>query len=148
MYDWSNGLGVWTYNTSKHFYINRDTYLPSNTYINNSAVCSITSNTNGTSIRYYNGVQICYHTISIGSITASSMANAVYSNSNINSRSFTFPQAFSAAPSVTGNCCGSGYIACQVASVVATSCILRAWLNYSSTPDGLYMSYIAVGRWK
>ena len=47
----------------------------------------VTTNSNGTSVRFPNGIQVCWHSLSVDSAGST----------------WTFPQAFAAAPTVVGS---------------------------------------------
>ncbi|MCW6094543.1 phage tail protein [Clostridium sporogenes] len=124
-----------------------DTRFDQNIYINGNPVVDYGSNANGSYVRYYDGTQICWNKVIVGTFTATNqVVNAVYGGTTYNS---TFPVAFSSSSIVVNTNAGStGYLNSMCAGVTTTAVNMRVWSPYSTTHSSMYYEYIAMGRWK
>lgn len=100
-------------------------------------------NSNGRYVRYADGTQICYHTIS-GNTTRNAYGTAMYQSA---SETWNYPAAFSAAPIISGFSVDSGFVG-LMSSVgnTSSSAPLRA-ISPAASVTNMNLYAMAVGRW-
>lgn len=103
------------------------------------------SNANGEFVRYADGTQICRRTVTTR-VTASIAEGSLYRSAG---ESFTFPIAFSVAPTVSpvaenviGNICWAAKASASTTTVTGTLYILSFFNDGQAA-----IQYIAIGRW-
>ena len=114
----------------------------------------ITTNADGTSIRFPNGVQVCRHTLNLGSRRAFG-AGTLADPYRTNVSSPSFPQAFNATPSITfGHSVNSGTAAARAMSVgtqnissTGITSLQAVALSSNTTVVDCEVYYIAIGTW-
>jgi len=116
-------------------------------------VGSITINSNGTSIRYGNGTQICFHTQNYGAGNvngAGTFANQYRTGTN----DWVFPQEFSATPSVSGqgsNGAGTGaqnyslWVYNNISNTQVTSA--QVFIGSNNSSNNVTARMMAIGPW-
>jgi len=113
------------------------------------AIVEYGSNANGEYARFYNGVQICWHSLSVGS-TGISTANTLGGYRSAQSN-WTFPVAFSAGtPVVTANLNNNAEGAWAVSVSRSSPLTSGAWAiraQNSGTFSGGTLTLMAIGRW-
>jgi len=120
----------------------------------NFAGATVDTNSNGLFVRFENGLQICGHTLSVGSITTN--GGGTYGNPwRSGLTTWTYPAAFVSAPYVsvtplTGNLGGLRDVSMGYARTAGnTSALVQiARGSNDSTSDVFSAMCIAVGPWK
>lgn len=105
------------------------------------------TNTNGSWVKYDNGIMICWQEISV----TNQAINNAYGNHYQGTRTMTFPQEFTQIPSVACGAFQWGTSASwgTVSAITKTTCNLRGIDLYSrATGTATVISYIAIGFWK
>ena len=112
--------------------------------------CTITTNANGTSIRFLNGLQICYKAVSVGSIDINIAAGSLFRSDNFSS---PFPQPFVGSPACFYELIYNGTSAFArwvTSTTTSTTTGFRfAFLvstSVTNTPSGAFV--FSIGTWK
>jgi len=114
-----------------------------------SEVAEYGSNANGEYVRFYNGMQICWHEVSLSGEPVTITSGGIYIGT---ARTWTFPAQFDATPSLSGEVVrGStqdwgGQVAFDVGAS-ATSAAWRIMLHRSVGGWGGIAGFIAIGTW-
>lgn len=98
-------------------------------------------------IRYADGTQVCWGRVSIGSVGVTTASGGFFTSSGAYGP--TYAKQFAATPAckIGVDVSGSGLIDSVPAttSTTAASCYIRAFA--STTATGVFLSYVAFGRW-
>lgn len=107
------------------------------------------SSNSGRYVRYSDGTQICYGGKWFGTVTMTNQITTVYSNTGVglNGILLTFAANFVHAPYCIANSTGSGYMVAHCSGSTTSSTVIRIWVPYATTADGIEAQYIAIGRW-
>ena len=121
--------------------------------LQDGAIETVTTNSDGTSVRFVDGTQICTHLINMGAGNVNgngSLANMYRSGTE----NWIFPQEFDSAPQVTAlagteSGGGAGAFATAAITVAAgtTSVQFQAFRGTDSSAD-IFVRATAIGRWK
>jgi hypothetical protein len=106
------------------------------------------SNANGSYVRFSDGTQICWQSVTV----TDQAIDTAYGSLYLGSRNFTFPAAFIAVPTVT---CGSFYVSSQGSfpgspKAISTTSVTIVGMDISSRAAGgsTLISYTAIGKWR
>lgn len=113
-----------------------------------SAIIERGSNANGEYIRWADGTQVCWH---IFQFTPSEWLGGA--GIWITKAAVTFPASFVVSPTVIGQSMDGavssrGSFIGNVESRTNTGCVLNIRAISSNSNIGMYLAYLAIGRWK
>lgn len=112
-----------------------------------SDIYDMGSNTNGSWIKFTNGIMICWQYVSV----TNQAINTAYGNHYQGTRTMTYPQEFISIPSVACGAFQWGTSASwgTVSNITETNCNLRGIDLYSrATGTATRISYVAIGFWQ
>lgn len=117
------------------------------TIINNSAIYDSGTNSNGSYIRYKNGIMICWRQETVTDQAINNSYGSIFQGA----RNYTYPIPFSSQPSVTCTSFqhGTGASWGTVVNTSTTTVVLRGFDLFSrGTGEKCIIGYIAIGKWK
>ena len=118
--------------------------ISENTELINKLI-EIGNNSNGSWIKYSNGVMICYGTY-VTTITTSSNPNVYYTSSTDGFPEITYPQTFVAVKSVNATVLGVNW--CSLYRSYTNRCQLVIYSVAKRDGDSVTINYEVIGTWK
>lgn len=118
--------------------------------INNSAIYDSGANSNGSYIRYKNGIMICYHSILKSNVAFTKNTSGTYYFINENYEhlyDWTYPQQFIGVPKVITTVSSSGYVNACCGNISRTAARVLSTTNYN-TSTNITFNMVAIGKWK